>query len=173
MFRSWVLVPQAGQSALPVIWGQCIVHFGNPEFSGRVLHTSGVVEVGTYKSVQIVETRNNLYALLGPQLELPHGERDPAGFLERAWQRLPPANFFASAAMNADPRCKTCSGTGVRRTGGGSLVICDACCPHNQGWWQLESAYGENNGRWACKAGCGHIVDTPTPLIEFLPRATL
>ena len=78
---------------------------------------------------------------------------------------------YVIAAMNADRDCPKCHGTGVYRSGERLAAICDACCKHVQGWWQLEGAYGPDNGRWACKAGCGVIVDTPIPDLEFLPRA--
>src|SRR3546814_13952665 len=51
-----------------------------------------------------------------------------------------------------------------------TLFRSDLCCKHNRGWWQLEGAYGKDNGRWACKAGCGLILDTPPLELEFLPR---
>jgi hypothetical protein len=171
VFRAWTKVQAPDPRALPVIWGQCIVHFGNPEFSGRVLHTSSVLEIGHYKSIRIAETRNNYYALLGPELDLPEGEDDPAGFLERAQREAPVTDLYARAAMNANPACVHCKGAGVYRISERTLAICNACCPHNQGWWQLEGFYGSDNGRWACKAGCGEIVDVPGLTLEFLPRA--
>ena len=27
------------------------------------------------------------------------------------------------------------------------------------GWWQLKKHYGENNGKWCCRAGCGKTVN--------------
>jgi hypothetical protein len=80
-------------------------------------------------------------------------------------------DVYASAAMNASRDCPTCHGAGVYRYSDRSMAICDRCCKHNQGWWQLEGAYGRDNGRWACKLGCGAIVDAPPPVLEFLPRA--
>jgi hypothetical protein len=172
LFRTWMRVAQADGSP-PVIWGRCIVHLGNPLFSGRILHTSGVVEISRHKGVAIAETRNNYYALLGPEVIPPPGGRiDPAAFLEaQPDDRCRPLDVFASAALNAERDCPRCHGQGVYPRSEGSLAICDLCCKHNQGWWRLEGGYGRDNGRWACKAGCGVIVDRPTPELEFLPRA--
>src|SRR3546814_6571365 len=68
VFRAWMKVRQADPKAPPLIWGQCVVHLSNPEFSGNVLHTSGVLEIAEHKAIKIAETRNNFYALLGPEL---------------------------------------------------------------------------------------------------------
>jgi len=38
-------------------------------------------------------------------------------------------------------------------------TICDACCPHNKGYWLLEGNYGKDNGEWCCIRGCGHHLD--------------
>ena len=43
IFRAWMKVKQQDEMAPPIIWGHCIVHLSHPEFSGNVLHTSGVV----------------------------------------------------------------------------------------------------------------------------------
>lgn len=32
-------------------------------------------------------------------------------------------------------------------------------CPHDEGWWKLEEHYGEDNGKWCCKGGCGTMVE--------------
>lgn len=36
---------------------------------------------------------------------------------------------------------------------------CEVCCSHPDGWWKLEKHYGEDNGKYACKRGCGTLVD--------------
>lgn len=36
---------------------------------------------------------------------------------------------------------------------------CEVCCTHLDGWWKLENNYGEDNGKYACKKGCGTVVD--------------
>jgi len=172
IFRAWMSVNQADESAPPIIWGHCIVHLSHPEFSGNVLHTSGVQEITEYKNIGIAETRNNYYVLLGPELFMPADSTlDPMTFVTQQRSQSPKTDAFASAAMNADRDCPKCHGTGVYRYDDRHAAICDACCKHNQGWWQLEGAYGLDNGRWACKAGCGVIVDTPPLELEFLPRA--
>jgi hypothetical protein len=171
IFRTWVRVRPAHDAALPVIWGDCIVHLSHPEFSGNILHTSGVLEIIEHKSFKVAETRNSYYALLGPELPTPTGRHvDPMTLVLEHRSRAPRRDAHASAAMNADPGCAKCGGAGVHACGEGQLRVCDLCCKHNQGWWRLEGAYGADNGRWACKAGCGVIVDTPPPVLQFLPR---
>lgn len=172
IFRTWMRVSRADGAELPVIWGDCIVHLSHPEFSGNILHTSGIIEIVEHESFKIAQTRNSYYALLGPELAMPcGGDIAPAAIILRHRDRGPRLDVFASAAMNADPGCTRCGGTGVCPCDEGQLRICDRCCKHNQGWWQLESAYGADSGRWACKAGCGVVVDTPPPALQFLPRA--
>lgn len=171
IFRAWMRVPHGTDGALLVIWGDCIVHLSNPEFSGNILHTSGIVAIIEHGSFKIAETRNNYYALLGPELSVPSSDHlDPEAVILKHRSRDPKPDAYASAAMNAEPDCAKCSGTGVYHCGEGQLGVCDLCCKHNQGWWRLEAAYGADNGRWACKAGCGVIVDTPPPMLQFLPR---
>lgn len=173
IFRTWMTVDQADASAPPIIWGKCIVHLSNPEFSGKVLHTSGVLNIVDYKSFKIAETRNNYYALLGSASMMPPGDaRDPLAYLTGQSEQSSVTDAYASAAMTADPDCSGCHGTGAYERAGGHFAVCDMCCKHFQGWWLLEGAYGADNGRWACKAGCGTIVDTAPPKdLEFLPRA--
>lgn len=173
IFRSWMSVDQIDGSAPPIIWGKCIVHLSNPEFSGRILHTSGVLEIVEHGSFEIAETRNSYYALLGPKVALPIGSAySPEAYLAEDQRQSLVTDAYVSAAMTADQDCPACRGAGVYSRGGGGLAVCDICCKHVQGWWLLEGAYGADNGRWACKAGCGTIVDTaPPPELEFLPRA--
>jgi hypothetical protein len=61
------------------------------------------------------------------------------------------------------PACSKCLGTGWYAYDHNHSKPCEVCCPHDQGWWRLLEHYGHNNGRWACRRGCGHIV-------ESLPR---
>lgn len=173
IFRIWMTVPQADLSAPPIIWGKCIVHLSNPGFSGKILHTSGVLNIVDYESFRLAETRNNYYALLGPEVKMPSGDfRDPMSYLAEQQGQSSATDTYVSAAMTADPHCPECHGTGTYERAGGNLAVCDICCSHCQGWWLLEGSYGADNGRWACKAGCGTIIDTAPPReLEFLPRA--
>jgi ssDNA-binding Zn-finger/Zn-ribbon topoisomerase 1 len=69
---------------------------------------------------------------------------------------------FANAAKNARHDCPRCKGTGMYQystTGTPHFTVCDLCCRHNMGWWQLKEHYGENNGKWCCRAGCGKTVN--------------
>lgn len=58
--------------------------------------------------------------------------------------------------------CKKCNGTGWYCYDPDPVyphsTICDVCCTHSQGWWELTEHYvgykeGEDNR--CCKAGCG------------------
>jgi hypothetical protein len=172
IFRAWMCVGQPDRTAPPIIWAHCIVHLANPEFSGRVLHTSGVLTISDHGSFKIAETRNSYYVLLGPECHLPEGsDLSPEAFLQKVHVHAPRSDAYASASANADCDCGKCKGTGLLRQASGRFAICDRCCRHNLGWWLLEGAYGADNGHWACKAGCGTIVDEPPEEIEFLPRA--
>ena len=171
IFREWMRVRQADENAPPIIWGHCVVHLSHPEFCGNVLHTSSVLAIDGYRTFLIAETRNNYYALLGPELVMPADCDDPEAYVKQQRGETRKTDVYASAAMNADPDCAICHGAGVYRYSDQAMAICDLCCKHNQGWWQLEGAYGADNGRWACKVGCGTIVDAPPPVLEFLPRA--
>jgi len=174
IFRTWVRIGQGHDQTRPIIWGDCIVHLSHPEFSGNILHTSGIVKIIDQGSFKIAETRNNFYALLGPELDAPDDKNlDPEDYVRKHRKRGRRRDSLASAALNADPDCAKCGGAGVWSIAEGQLAVCDFCCKHNQGWWQLEGGYGPDNGRWACKAGCGVIVDTPPPVLHFLPRATM
>jgi hypothetical protein len=53
--------------------------------------------------------------------------------------------------------CPKCHGTRWFNYDKNHSQPCDLCCPHNSGWWLLKEHYGENNGKWACRAGCGTI----------------
>ena len=171
VFRAWTKVSQDSQAQL-IIWGHCLVHLSHPEFSGNILHTSGILAISEFATFNIAETCNNFYALLGPELIMPvECPLDPEAYVMQHRDSLAAFDNRISAAMTARPHCKKCHGSGVYRYSCRRLAVCDECCKHNQGWWQLEGAYGLDNGRWACKAGCGMIVDVPPLELEFLPRA--
>jgi hypothetical protein len=56
-----------------------------------------------------------------------------------------------------DPNCPKCGGTGWHSYDRNHSTVCNACCPHDQGWWLLREHYGENNGKWCCRRGCGKM----------------
>lgn len=45
-------------------------------------------------------------------------------------------------------------------------TVCDSCCKHDKGWWQLTEIFGsylEGADNSCCKAGCGMMKrDLPT-----------
>ena len=108
IFRAWMRVKQADESAPPIIWGHCIVHLSHPEFCGNVLHTSSVLSIAEYKTFLIAETRNNYYALLGPELVMPADcGLDPESYVSQHRGESRKNDVYASAAMNAN-RTGTC-----------------------------------------------------------------
>ena len=66
---------------------------------------------------------------------------------------------FDNAKRNAKSDCPKCHGTGGYMYDHNHSTVCNLCCLHNMGWWKLEKHYGENNGKWCCRAGCGKTVD--------------
>ena len=174
IFREWVKVKWPDDRRSAVIWGHCLVHLSNPKFSGNVLHTSRISRIARHGTFSIVETRNNHYVLLGPELKWPAADfADPRDYLLAHVDKSRRPDSSINAAMNADPDCMKCSGTGIYDVDADHTAVCDLCCKHNVGWWRLEGFYGSDNGRWACKAGCGLIVDKPPSELRFLPRASL
>ena len=74
------------------------------------------------------------------------------------------SDSFAHAAENAKPDCPKCHGTGSFMYDHNHGTICNLCCKHDQGYWQLLEYYGDRNGMWCCLAGCGHLVaEKPAP----------
>jgi hypothetical protein len=54
--------------------------------------------------------------------------------------------------------CEKCHGTGwyPYSTGGTPhSKICEVCCKHDKGFFELKESYGEDNGKMCCMAGCG------------------
>jgi hypothetical protein len=68
-------------------------------------------------------------------------------------------NCSEYAMKNARPDCSKCHGTGIYKYDDNHATVCDLCCQHGLGWWQLKEHYGEKNGKWCCSAGCGKTVD--------------
>lgn len=55
--------------------------------------------------------------------------------------------------------CVKCGGTGWYAYDATHSKPCEACCEHGKGWFLLLDHYGADNGRYACKAGCGTVRD--------------
>lgn len=58
--------------------------------------------------------------------------------------------------------CYKCNGAGSYQYsthGTPHFKPCEVCCKHDKGYWHLHDYYGEDNNKWACRAGCGHILD--------------
>jgi len=52
-------------------------------------------------------------------------------------------------------RCEKCGGAGSYMYDENHGKPCEACCDHSEGWFLLRIHYGESNGKYACKKGCG------------------
>lgn len=61
-----------------------------------------------------------------------------------------------------DPDCKRCGGTGWRAYDKYHAKVCEFCCPHDQGWWELThqfDGYREGMVTLCCRRGCGETRD--------------
>lgn len=63
--------------------------------------------------------------------------------------------------MKTKSKCEKCNGSGWYKYDDIHSHPCDACCTHPDGWWKMEKHYGKDNGKYACKKGCGTIVSRP------------
>ena len=54
------------------------------------------------------------------------------------------------------PKCNDTKWYQYSTRGTPHFTVCDLCCTHDKGYWVLEKHYGEDNGKWCCRAGCGH-----------------
>lgn len=55
-------------------------------------------------------------------------------------------------------KCKTCNDTGWHEYNNGHSVVCNKCCPHDKGWWELSKnymGYIEGADNRCCLNGCG------------------
>lgn len=68
------------------------------------------------------------------------------------------SDSFVHAAQSASKDCHKCNGTGSYMYDHNHGTVCDMCCKHDRGFWQLLKHYGDNNGKWCCLAGCGYTL---------------
>ena len=57
-------------------------------------------------------------------------------------------------------KCNKCNGTGYYKYDHNHSKICEYCCSHDQGWWELTEGYAgyiEGADNRCCKAGCGML----------------
>jgi hypothetical protein len=78
------------------------------------------------------------------------------------------ADSFAAARLTAAPGCPKCHGKGVYMYDHNHSTICNLCCPHDKGYWQLLEHYGADNGKWCCRAGCGKMIEPDDNVLEGL-----
>jgi hypothetical protein len=58
-----------------------------------------------------------------------------------------------------EKKCEKCKGAGQYMYDENHIKPCEVCCTHSEGWWKLEDNYGDDNGKYACKNGCGTLVE--------------
>jgi hypothetical protein len=64
----------------------------------------------------------------------------------------------AVTGLRLDEVCPKCGGRRWYPYDANHGKPCEVCCQHDQGWWQLAGdGYGDDRGKWACKAGCGEM----------------
>lgn len=61
--------------------------------------------------------------------------------------------------MKKSDVCKKCGGTGFYMYDENHRTVCDECCAHPDGWCKMEKSYGNDNGKYACKKGCGKVIN--------------
>lgn len=69
-------------------------------------------------------------------------------------------------------KCKKCGGKGSYMYDDKHVKPCEMCCGHPDGWWKLEKSYGTDNGKYACKKGCGTLREEPPSDEEELMAQT-
>ena len=74
---------------------------------------------------------------------------------------IKPQNVWDNAKANAKPDCVRCHGTGSYMYDHNHGTICNLCCQHNMGWWELGEGHGNDAGKLCCKAGCGYTKVKP------------
>lgn len=65
---------------------------------------------------------------------------------------------FTHAKNGAKRDCPKCKGAGTYMYDDVHGTICDLCCKHDLGWWELPEGYSEP-GKMCCMAGCGKTRD--------------
>ena len=69
--------------------------------------------------------------------------------------------------------CPKCNGTGYRRYDHNHMKVCESCCKHDQGWWDLSpmhAGYVADADNGCCKAGCGALrreINQPNPKLTL------
>lgn len=71
-----------------------------------------------------------------------------------------------------DKTCEKCKGTGRYMYDENHIKPCEVCCTHPDGWWKMEEHYGNDNGKYMCKKGCGAIRKSPPSSEDDLMELT-
>lgn len=61
--------------------------------------------------------------------------------------------------MTSLATCNKCSGTGWHMYDLNHIQPCESCCKHSDGWWQLDKRHGMDADKFACKTGCGTVIE--------------
>lgn len=60
----------------------------------------------------------------------------------------------------SESTCKKCNDTGWYQYDHNHAKVCEACCKHDRGWWQLgehHAGYKAGEDNLCCDAGCGTL----------------
>jgi hypothetical protein len=102
------------------------------------------------------------------KLELSNDQRDRAVAIAdgvMAWESLADTRKSIKdlAALKSEigkTDCPKCKGTGWHMYSHDHSTICDACCKHEEGWWDLTehySGYKKDADNGCCRKGCGTL----------------
>ena len=61
----------------------------------------------------------------------------------------------------SDNTCTKCNGTGWYAYDHNHSKVCEMCCDHNKGWWELTEGYSgyiEGRDNRCCLNGCGTML---------------
>src|SRR5882672_11182610 len=102
VFREWMKFKSPDDKRVSIIWGYCVVHLGEPKFSGNVIHTSKISRITRREAFSIVETRNSFHILLGPELPTPAGTcLNPMEYVSAHRDSTRRTDSFSNASINA------------------------------------------------------------------------
>lgn len=68
------------------------------------------------------------------------------------------ADAIAVGSTCGSAVCAFCAGTGWRKYDHNHAQVCEHCCKHDKGWWELtdhHAGYVAGKDNACCRAGCG------------------
>ena len=74
-------------------------------------------------------------------------------------KKMPSRSLSELSKVKVPNTCIKCNGNGWYAYDHNHSKPCEICCQHSEGWWELKEHYGTNNGKYACKSGCGETIE--------------